>query len=120
MHDQAECFIVKRKAMDQAVSEIVAASDSPETKLQNIYARVQQMRNTSYEREKTEQEQKRDKEKQINNVEDLWKRGYGDGDQLTWLFLGLSRAAGLEASAVKVATRNDHFFRPKLMRASDL
>ena len=120
LYDQAEGFVGRRKAMEQAVSEIVAASDSPETKLQKIYARVQQVRNTSYERQKTEQEQKRDKEKEISNVEDLWKRGYGDGTQITWLFLALARAAGLEAYPVWVSSRTEDFFKPNLMRASDL
>jgi hypothetical protein len=120
LNDQVEAFAGKRKAMEQAVSQIVSANDTPEVKLQKIYARVQQMRNTSYEREKTEQELKREKEKQLNNVEEVWKRGYGDGEQITLLFLGLARAAGLEASAVKVATRNDHFFYPKLMKSADL
>jgi uncharacterized protein DUF3857 len=120
MNDQVEAFAGKRKAMEQAVSQIVAASDTPEVKLQKIYARVQQMRNTSYEREKTEQELKREKEKQLSNVEEVWKRGYGDGEQITLLFLSLARAAGWEAYPVKVATRNDHFFNPKLMKAADL
>ena len=120
MHDKAEAFVGKRKAMEQALAEIVSASDSPEAKLQKIYARVQQLRNTSYEREKTEQEQKREKEKEINNVEDLWKRGYGNGAQITWLFLALSRAAGFEAYPVWVATRTENFFKSNLMRASDL
>jgi hypothetical protein len=53
-------------------------------------------------------------------VEDLWKRGYGNGYQITWLFLGLSRAAGFDASPVRIATRNDHFFKPNVMRTSDL
>ena len=82
LYDQAESCAGKRKAMEQAVAQIVSASDTPETKLQKIYARVQQVRNTSYERAKTEQEQKRDKEKDINNVEDLRKRGYGRFDQI--------------------------------------
>ena len=120
LNDEVEGFVGKRKAMEQAVAQIISPSDASEAKLQKIYARVQQMRNTSFEREKSEQELKREKEKQINNVEDLWKRGYGDGEQLTLLFLGLTRAAGMEASAVKVATRNDHFFNPKLMKAWDL
>jgi hypothetical protein len=120
MNDGAESFVNKRKAMEQAVAEIVSPSDSPEVKLQKIYARVQKIRNTSYEIEKTEQEQKRAKEKEISNVEDLWKRGYGNGYQITWLFLGLSRAAGFEASPVRIATRNDHFFKPNVMRTSDL
>jgi hypothetical protein len=120
MNDRAEAFVNKRKAMEQAVAEIVAQGDSPEVKLQKIYARVQKIRNTSYEVEKTEQEQKRAKEKEINNVEDVWKRGYGDADQITLIFLGLARAAGLDASCVQIATRNDHFFRPSVMRARDL
>lgn len=120
LYDQAESFVGKRKAMEQAVSQIVSPNDSPETKLQKIYARVQQLRNTSFEREKTEQEQKRDKEKEINNVEDLWKRGYGNGYQITWLFLGLARATGFDASPVMISTRDDHFLRKNLMNGRDL
>ncbi len=120
MNDAAESFVNRRKAMEQAVAEIVSPGDPPEVKLQKIYARVQKIRNTSYENEKTEQEQKRAKEKEISNVEDLWKRGYGNGYQITWLFLGLSRAAGFDASPVRIATRNDHFFKPNVMRTSDL
>ena len=120
MNDAAEGFVNKRKAMEQAVAEVVSPGDSPEVKLRKIYARVQKIRNTSYEVERTEQEQKRAKEKEINNVEDVWKRGYGNGYELTWLFLGLARAAGLEASAVRIATRDDHFFTPNVMRARDL
>ena len=74
-------------------------------KLQKIYARVQQIRNTSFELEKSEQETKREKLKDINNAEDLWKRGYGNGVQLTWLFLGLARAAGFDAYGAWVSAR---------------
>lgn len=120
MNDAAENFVNKRKAMEQAVAEIVSPSDSPDVKLQKIYARVQKIRNTSYETEKSEQEQKRAKEKEINSVEDVWKRGYGDGYQVTWLFLGLARAAGFDASPVRIATRDDHFFKPNMMKTRDL
>src|SRR2546429_149402 len=120
MCDVAENYVNKRKAMEQAVAEIISPSDSPDVKLQKIYARVQKIRNTSYEIEKTEQEQKRAKEKEINNVEDVWKRGYGDGYQITWLFLGLARAGGFDASPVRIATRDDHFFKPNIMRTRDL
>jgi hypothetical protein len=120
LNDEVEGFAGKRKAMEQAVAQIVSPNDTPEGKLQKIYARVQQMRNTSYEREKTEQERKREKEKEINNVEDLWKRGYGTSIQLPWLFLGLARAAGFEAYPVWVSSRSQHFFNPNIMRADDL
>ena len=120
MYDRAEDFANKRKAMEQAVSQIVSPADLPEVKLQKIYARTQSIRNTGFEVERTEQEQKRAKEKEVNNVEDVWKRGYGDGYEINWLFLGLARAAGLDASPVRVATRDDHFFVRNMMRARDL
>jgi Domain of Unknown Function with PDB structure (DUF3857) len=114
-NEQLESFIGKRKAMDQAVAEIVSAGDSPDVKLQKIYARVQQIRNTSYEVEKTEQEQKRTKEKDLNNVELIWKKQYGNGQELTWLFLALARSAGFDASGMWLADRKNYFFLPQTM-----
>lgn len=119
-NQQMESFINKKKAMEQAVAEIVSPGDSPEVKLQKIYARVQQIRNTSYEREKTEQEQKRDKEKDANNVEAVWKKQYGDAGELTWLFLALARAAGFDASGMVLADRSNYFFRPEIMDSQRL
>lgn len=119
-NEQLEAFIGKRKAMEQAVSEIVSASDSPEVKLQKIYARVQQIRNTSYEEPKSEQEQKRDKEKDPGNVEAIWKKQYGNGQELTWLFLALARAAGFEASGMWLADRSHYFFQPQTMEGRRL
>jgi len=120
LNGQMEDFVGKRKAMEQAVAQIVSPSDSAEVKLRKIYARVQQLRNTSYEVRKTEQEEKRAKEKDVSNVEDIWKRGYSDGFHLTWLYLALVRAAGLEAHGVWVSDRRNYFFRPNLMDPSKL
>jgi hypothetical protein len=119
-NDRLESFVGKRKAMEQAVSQIVSPADSAEAKLRKIYARVQQLRNTSYEVEKTGQEQKREKQKDAGNVEDMWKRGYGAGWQLTWLYLALVRAAGFEAYGVWASDRNNYFFNSKLMDDSRL
>ena len=51
--------------MEQAVEQIFSAGDSagnsPETKLRKIYDRVLQIRNTSFEREKSSQEKKKEK-----------------------------------------------------------
>lgn len=119
-NDQLESFTGKRKAMEDAVSSIVAPSDSPEVKLQKLYARVQQIRNTTYEEHKSEQEQKRNKEKDPDNVEAIWKKQYGNGAELTWLFLALARAAGFEASGVWVADRQNYFFVPETMDSNRL
>jgi hypothetical protein len=105
----------KRKAMEDAVAQIVSPNDSQEVRLRKIYDRVQQFRNTSFELRKTEQEQKREKEKDPVNVEEVWKRGYGSGNTLNWLFLGLVRAAGFEAYGVYVSDRSNYFFSPTIM-----
>jgi hypothetical protein len=119
---QLESFVGKRSAMEQAVSQIVAPNDSPDVKLHKIYDRVLQFRNTTFEVEKTEQEKKRAKEKEVEtvNVADIWKRGYGDASQLTWLFLGLVRAAGFEAYGCWVSDRANYFFTPVTMRSAKL
>ncbi len=115
LNARVESFVGKRKAMEEAVGQIVSPNDAPEVKLRKIYDRVQQLRNTSYELRKTEQEQKREKEKEPANVEEVWKRGYARGVDLTWLFLGLVRAAGFEAYPVYVSDRNNYFFTPSIM-----
>lgn len=120
LNDRVDSFAGKRKAMEQAVAEIVAPNDPPGVKLEKIYAKVQKFRNTSWETEKTEQERKREKQKDINNVEDLWKRGYGDGRQINWLFMALARAAGFEAYSVYISSRSEYFFNPQMMNPNQL
>lgn len=117
-HAASEAFVGKHKAMEEAVRQIVSPNDSQEEKLRKIYARVQQVRNTTYEPRKTEQEIKR--EKPVENVEEVWKRGYGDGFQLTRLFLGLVRAAGFEAYECLVSGRRDNFFIVSMMQSRKL
>jgi len=120
MYTGVSTFIDKKKAMDEAISQMGLANDAPEVKLRKIYARVQQIRNLSYEREKSEKEQNRQKLQPLENVEDVWKKGYGNGRQINWLFLALARSAGFEASPVFSSSRARHFFRPQLMNVDQL
>ncbi len=119
-NDKLESFLSKRKEMEAAVAQIVSPSDSPDAKLRKIYDRVQQFKNLSYESAKTVQELKRDKQKQVDNAADILKNGYGNGDQLTWLFVGLARAAGFDASGVLISSRNDYFFKENRMDSKEL
>ena len=120
LYAAVDAFSNRRKAMEQAVSQITSPSDSPEQKLQKLYATCQKIRNTSYETEKTQKELDREKLKTIQNVEDIWKRGYGGNRGINWLFLALARAAGFDVSPVFVCTRDRHFFNPKLINADEL
>jgi hypothetical protein len=116
-----EGFINKKKAMDEAVRQIVAPGDSPEVKLQKIYARVQKIKNPYADADSLEALlQAKGKIKENNNVEDVWKSQSGTGGGITWLFLALARAAGLEAYPVLAAPRDRFFFNPLFLDAHRL
>ncbi len=120
LNQAVEYFVGHHGSINKAVAEIVSPSDSLEAKLQKIYARTQQIRNLSVEREKTGAEQKREKLKDIHYVDDVWKLGYGGGTAITYLFLAIVRAAGFEAYPVMLSTRDEYFFDPKLMNSYQL
>lgn len=115
-----EKFVDRKKAMEQAVAQIVQPGDSAETKLRKIYTRVQQLRNTTFERAKSEEERKRDHESPAHNVEDVWSRGAGDASNLTHLFVALARAAGCRADLALVATRDQYFFDLRVMNSRQI
>jgi hypothetical protein len=120
LNDRVESFVGKRKGIEQAVTEIVGPADAPETKLRKIYERVQKLRNTGWEEQKTEQEQKREKQKEVKNSEDVWRQGYGNSQQINWVFIALARAAGFPAYSVFVSARSAYFFNPQLMNSRQL
>jgi Domain of Unknown Function with PDB structure (DUF3857) len=119
-NDELESFIGRRGALEKVIAQVVAPNDSQEDKLQKLYARVQQLRNTSYEVQKTEEQKKRENQKDLANAEEVLKRGYGTEDQLNWLYVGLVRAAGFEAYGVAVSDRGEFFFNPQNMNGHRL
>jgi transglutaminase-like putative cysteine protease len=120
LNSQVESFLGKKKDLEQAVSQMVSPSDAPEVKAQKIYVRVQQLKNTSFAVEKTDQEQKREQAKAIKTAADLLRAGGGDGRDITWVYLGLVRAAGIEAYPVWVSSRDQYFFNAKAMSINEL
>ncbi|MFZ0879655.1 MAG: DUF3857 domain-containing protein [Candidatus Acidiferrales bacterium] len=110
MSDSEERFIDKKGALQGVVSQTIGAGDSPEVKLQKLYARVQQIPNTGYEVQKTAKEEKREKQKENNNVEDVLKHDSANGHQLNELMVGLARAAGFDSAMIFVAPRSHNSF----------
>ena len=113
-------FVDKKNALAAEVSQVVSAGDSPETKLRKLYARAAKIRNLDIEDEKTKKETKQEQIKANNNVEDVLKRGYGRSFDISYLFIGLVRAAGFEAADVRIASRSGMYFYPQRESASDL
>jgi hypothetical protein len=118
-NDDIDKFVNKKAALEQLVSQIVSASDSPDVKLRKLYARVQQIRNVSFE-DKSAQEEKREKLKDNNNAEDVIKHGYGTARDINWLFLGLARAAGFPANDVYLVPRTEGVFHADLQNTRQL
>jgi len=119
-YSEVEHFLDKRRVMTEAVAQIIGPGDSAETKLRKIYARTQSVRNITFERQKSDQEADREDLKGAKNVEDVWKRGYGDAEQITWLFVALVRAAGIQSDAVLVSARDTRFFNAAVMNPAEL
>ncbi len=119
-NDRLESFISKRKDLESAVSQIVSPNDPPDVKLQKIYTRCQQLRNLTYELFKSKVEEKHDNQKTPENVADVLKFEYGFATEINWLFVGLARAAGLDASAVRVSSRSENFFTEARLNSAEL
>jgi hypothetical protein len=109
-YDDAEHFIGSRKEIAEAASQAIGAETDPEKKLRALYARAQKIRNRSYEHERTQIETKKEKIKENQNVADVLARDYGWRNEITRLFVALARAAGFEASIVRVSDRRVHVF----------
>ncbi len=108
--EQYDAFIGKSKAIEREAARLVAPSDSDESKLRKIYARVQQIRAVSYEGDKTDKEKKQENLKENKNAEDVLNRGYAYANQINLLFIALARAAKFQAYPVLVASRKNLFF----------
>lgn len=119
-NDQVEHFIGTRKEIAQAAAEAIGTETDPEQKLRKLYARAQAIRNLTYERERSEEEQKRENLKANQNVADVLARGIGYRDDITRLFVALARAAGFDASIVRVSNRRDKFFDKGLLSKRQL
>jgi len=115
-----EHFVDKKNALNRELSQVVSPSDPPETKLRKIYADVLKIRNLHMEDYKTEKEHKDENLKDNNNVEDVLNRGYAYGNQVNYLFIGLARAAGFDATEVRIAQRDRDLFLPKRNEVGEL
>jgi len=115
-----ERYLGKKNALNDEVSKVISASDPPETKLRKLYARAQQIRNRSMEDYKTKQEEKQESLKNNSSVEDILKHGYANAREINYLFVGLARAAGFDATEVYISPRNEDVFQPQVEDSNQL
>jgi hypothetical protein len=91
------------------VAQIVTPADSEEQKLRKIYAAVMKLENTDFTREHTQAENKAEKVK-VTSAADVWQQQRGNRAEITLLFIGMARAAGLKAFAMRVTNRDENVF----------
>jgi len=113
-------FIGKHKEIANAAEEAIGMETDPEKKLRKLYARAQAIRNLTYERSRTEKEQKKEELKEDKNVMDVLRHGYGDRSDITLFFVALARGAGFPSSVVFVAGRSSQLFDREVLSFNQL
>jgi hypothetical protein len=119
-NEEAERFIGRRREIAEEAARVVGEEAGRERQLRRLYARAQEIRNLSYERERTGQEEKKENLKPNQNALDVLAHGYGDRKDVGRFFVALARAAGFEASVLRVSDRSEKFFDPGLLSTRQL
>ena len=108
------------KGGDSQARQWTAGATEPLDKLKKIYARIQAMRNLSFEVEKSESELARQAIKEAKNANDVLASNAGYRDELNRAFVAVARSAGFDANAVRVAPRDEGFFSDKIPDGSQM
>lgn len=117
---RTEKWLGKSSAIRQAAVDAIGSEQDPEKKLRKLYDRAQQIRNLSFEHERTEQERKQEKLKAAGSAEDVLRRGYGTHWEIDGLFVALARAAGFDASMLGMSDRHEVTFNKIFMSVGEL
>ena len=102
---QVDRFAEPSDAIRKAVAGIVAPTDTDEQKLQKIYAAVMTLENTRFTREHSAAENQAEGVR-IRTAADVWADKRGSDDEITRLFLAMTRAAGFKSWDMIVTERN--------------
>jgi len=115
IYDETERFIGNRGEVKDAALAAIGGEASPEGKLRKLYGRAQQIRNLSFERERTQEETQKESLKDNDNAGDVLAHGYGWHNQINRLFVGMARAAGFDAAILAAGDRKESFFTKGLL-----
>ncbi|HET8891975.1 MAG TPA: transglutaminase domain-containing protein [Candidatus Angelobacter sp.] len=108
--EYVEKYIGHSQEIYDAAVKAVGGETDPEKKLRKLYARAQQIRNLSFERERTSEEKKQEHLKRNTSTQEVLQRGYGTSWEVNVAFTALARAAGFEATMLGVSERKNRSF----------
>ena len=109
-YEELETYLSANKGVKEAAMQAIGGETEPGMKLRKLYERVQQVRNLTFERERTREERKAENIQKNLGVGDVLAHGYGTESEITFLFVAMARAAGFDASVVQVSDRKNRFF----------
>jgi hypothetical protein len=110
---------IDQSKLSSIANQMVSASDTPAQKLQKIYDAVMTLENTTFTREHSDVEDKALGIK-IKTAADIWGQKRGTRDEITRLFVGLTRAAGFKAYVGYVTNRDRNLFVPDYLNMAQL
>lgn len=119
-NEKAERFMGRRKEMEAAAAEIIGNETNARQKLRRLYARIQTIRNLSYETERSRLEAAKEELKPNDNAAQALSRGYGYQNEIAELFMALARAAGFDAVLLRASSREDRVFDEKVLSEKQL
>jgi len=110
-----DSFADPNSELRKETAEITSGATNDDQKLQKIYAAVMKLENTHYTRAHEQQEDKAEGGHQVKNAADVLSHKRGSESQLTALFVGMARAAGMKAYFMDVPDRSEELFVPSWM-----
>jgi len=117
---ETERFIGSHQEIRKIAAEVTNAESDPEKILRKLYSRAQEIRNLSFERQRTRLEDRAEDLRPNRNVADVAIHGYGSANDIARLFVALARSVGFEADILRASSRRDFVFDPNFLSASQL
>ena len=97
----------------------VASGDSDDAKAHKIYAAVMQIENIRFTRVHSQQEIRSEGQKE-KTAADIWDQKRGEPNEITRLFIALTRTAGLKTQAMIVPRRDVRVLNPNYLSWTQL
>lgn len=119
-YEKDEKFIGNHSEIKAAAVEAIGNEEDWDKQVRKLYARAQQIRNLTYERERSKEEMKKEGLKENQNVADVLKHGYGDRQDILLFFVAMARASGFRTTVLRVSNRKERFFEKGLLSKSQL
>lgn len=118
--ENLEIYLSRDRGVKEAALAAIGPETDPVSKLRKLYARAQEIRNLSYERFRSDEELKKENLHFNEGPGDVLARGYGRERDITLLFISMARAAGFDASPVRVSDRKRRFFAKDYTSSSQI